>query len=197
MEKRLPRLPAAARAGVLFCTLAIAGCSGIEADVLSLRPAPDMAVVAADAAAGDAGAGTACTNQTISTQTCVDLTTWLLKAQSVCRSQGLQLLEKIEPLDLCPMGSQGVRFACCPLPPPPPICTPRLQGDGMSCHDADTWLDSATVDCQSRHEQVRMLALTEPCSDHGFLLVKYMCCTALPILSPWPLPLPPSPVTRP
>ena len=196
MEKRRPCLPAAARAGVL-CILAIGACSGIEADVLSLRPAPDMAVAAVDAAAGDAAVGTACTNQTISTQTCIDLATWLLKAQSVCRSQGLQLPEKIEPLDLCPLGSQGVRFACCPLPPPPPVCTPRLQGDGMSCRDADTWLDSATVDCQARHEQVRMLALTEPCSEHGFLLVKYMCCTTLPILAPWPPLVPPLPVTRP
>lgn len=194
MEKRRPCLPAAARAGVL-CALAIAACSGIEADVLSLRPAADMAVAVADAAAGDAAPGTACTNQTISTQSCIDLMTWLVKAQSVCRSQGMQLPGKIEPLELCPMGSQGIRFACCPLPPPPPVCTPRVLGDGMSCRDANSWLDSATVDCQSRREQVRMLALTEPCSEHGFLLVKYECCTVVPILSPWPLP--PWPGTRP
>lgn len=196
MEKRRPCLPAAARAGALCCALAIAACSGIEADVLSLRPAADMAVAVADAAAGDAAPGTACTSQTISTQSCVDLMNWLLKAQSVCRSQGLQLLEKLEPLEPCPLGSQGVRFACCP-PPPPPVCTPRALGDGMSCRDADSWLASATVDCQSRHEQVGMLALTEPCSGHGFLVVKYECCTALPILSPWPPSYPPLPVTRP
>lgn len=193
MKKRRSFLSAAGRRGLpLGGVLALAACSGIEADVLSLRPVPDLALAAPDAAAADAGAGTGCTTQTISTQSCIDPMTWLLKAQSVCRSQGLLFPGKLEPQDLCPLGSRGIRFVCCAPPPPPPTCTPRLQGDGMSCRDADSWLDSANVDCQARHEQVRMLALTEPCPPHGFLLVKYMCCTAPPSLPPFsPLPVTP------
>lgn len=165
----------AAYTGLLAGTLA--ACSGIEADILSLRPVPDMAAAVTDGPAPDRSSGLQCTNQTISTMDCVEVPLWIIKAQSICSSLGLQVLGRVEPQDLCAMGkSQGLRFECC-APPPPPSCTPRLQGDDVTCRDANTWLDSATIDCQSRREQVRMLALSEPCSASGFRLVRYMCCT--------------------
>lgn len=180
------RAVTAGRVGcALGCTLVLAACSGIEADVLSLRPVLDMAVAATDGPAPDRGAQPQCTTQTISAQSCVEVPLWLMKAQSVCWSLGLQTLGRVEPQEPCGLGkSQGIRFECCP-PPPVPVCTPRLQGDDTSCRDANTWLDSATIDCQARREQVRMLALSEPCSAHGFRLVKYMCCT--PGVSPGPM----------
>lgn len=158
------------------CVL-LAACSGIEADVLSLRPVPDLAAAASDGPPPDHGSDPRCTPQSISTMSCVEVPIWVMKAQAICGSLGLPVLDRVELQDPCGMGkSQGVRFGCCALPPVP-VCTPRLQGDGMSCRDANTWLDSATVDCQARGEQVRMLALSDPCSASGFRLVRYMCCT--------------------
>lgn len=46
----------------------------------------------------------------------------------------------------------------------------------MTCHDAQTWLDSASLDCQSRQEVVQFLVLDEPCAPRGYRQVKYMCC---------------------
>jgi hypothetical protein len=169
-----------------LCSLAAAGsCGGLEVDVLSLRPTPDMAAV-------DAGPmpPPSCQTQSLNVMSCVDAAVWQMKAQEICYSLG-RTIGKLELAEPC-MGmmgtaqSYGVRFECCPTSPPlPPICTPRLQGDGMSCLQAWEWLDSAALDCSSRGEKAAMWALGDPCAPLRYRLVKYMCCkdpAAMPLV---------------
>jgi hypothetical protein len=137
-----------------------AACSGVEADVLSLRPlAPPMATV--DAGAADGGPPSLCKTQTISISGCVDLMSWMLKVQSICSSLGL-IPGPIALSQPCG-GTSGqiARFECCPAP----VCTPRLQGD-----------------------QVSLMSLLEPCDTtmRRFRMLKYLCCSGPTLTSTAP-----------
>jgi hypothetical protein len=164
-----------ASVGFLAGALALPACTGVEGDVLSPRPiAADLGIY--DAARPVDGSASICTEQTLTTTSCVLLSTWLLKAQAVCSSFGL-LTGPVEVEDPCMMmDSRSVRFTCCPPLPPVPVCEQRLQGDGMSCRETKDWLDSATVDCMSHGERMVLPVFDGACAAHRYLLVKYMCC---------------------
>jgi hypothetical protein len=179
-----PRLPSrlgsylrqAEIGGLVVAAFVVQACMGVEGDVLTPRPVADLGVNGVGQSLD--GPATVCTQETLSTpdtQGCVPVSDWLNKAQAVCVSLGL-VPGPIDVLDPCDMmASHGVRIICCPAMPPP-ICEPRVQGDGMSCRDAKDWLNSATVDCQSRGERLVMPVLDGNCAMHRYLIVKYMCC---------------------
>jgi hypothetical protein len=169
----------------------LVGCSGIEGDVLSLRQPPDLALPA-DLDAPAADLPPRCSTQVLSARTCTDLGTWKLKAEDTCRMLGGLLLGRFTldaPCGFGPMGpsgSLGVRFECCkPLPPPPPLlCSGRVQGDLTSCKDPVTWQQSAAIDCSSRGDRVEALTLVDECATRRYRYVRYQCCTPPPDARP-------------
>ncbi|MFO0573774.1 MAG: hypothetical protein U1A78_07250 [Polyangia bacterium] len=183
----------AGAAGWLACCLAgcLSGCSGVEGDVLSLRQLPDLAP-AADLSAPAADLPPRCSTQALSARMCTDLGTWKLKAEDTCRALGGLLLGRFTLDAVCgfgpmgPSGALGVHFECCrPLPPPPPLmCSGRVQGDLTSCKDAVTWQQSAAIDCTSRGERVEALTLVDECAVQRYRYVRYQCCTPPPEARP-------------
>lgn len=169
--------------GLLALGAALPGCVGVEGDVLSPRPLPDLSPPP-DLAAPPLR----CTVQKLSAPFCTDLTLWKQKVEAYCRMLGQPLITVFSPLGLCtvgmmiPSGALGVEFECCkpPTPPPPLMCKGRIQGDGTSCKDALTWQQSAAIDCGASGERVEALALDTPCMPPRYRYVRYQCCPPVP-----------------
>lgn len=159
--------------------------------MLSLRQPPDLAQPA-DLSTPAADLPPRCSTHSLSARLCTDLGTWKLKAEDTCRALGGLLLGRFTldgPCGFAPMGptgSLGVHFECCkPLPPPPPLlCSGRVQGDLTSCKDAVTWQQSAAIDCSSRGDRVEALTLVDLCGSKRYRYVRYQCCTPPPDARP-------------
>ena len=115
-----------------------------------------------------------CTTQVINIQSCMDLMSWVPKVQAICTSLGLTPGQLVLTTPCAGTATgQGIRFECCP----PPVCTPHLFGDAMSCRDPKELLDGAALDCASRGEKASLLALLESCAVRRYRMVKYLCCS--------------------
>lgn len=163
-----------------------AGCTGVEADVLSLRTPPDLAG-SSDLAKPvppppDAAPGLPCTTEWLSSMICEDPGLWKTKAAAVCMTGG-RILGRLELRDTCDLrgalGARGASFDCCGAMAPPtmPVCTGRAQGDPTSCKEPAIWQQSAALDCQARGEQLDAFTPFEVCGPNRYRSVKYLCCT--------------------
>ena len=122
-----------------LCALALLSCTGVEGDVLALRPTPEF-VNKVDAGPPMPPPGPpSCTPQMINTMSCIEAAVWRLKAQDVCASFGLVIgsLKVQGPCGMAMVDGYGVSFECCTALPVP-VCTQRFQGDMMTCREAKT-----------------------------------------------------------
>lgn len=62
--------------------------------------------------------------------------------------------------------------------PMPPRCTPRHQGDAMSCQSSAVWKASASFDCRSRGERADGMTPIDPCGPDRYRAIAYFCCPA-------------------
>ncbi len=182
-------LPHLVRTVLVAGLLAAASCAGVEADVLSLRPVPDLAVADAPPAMTMEPGPPGCKTQSLSTKECLDVSSWNAMTQMVCSSLGL-VPGRLALMSMCPMGTaQAVRFECCPAQ----MCSGRLLGDAMSCRDGQELVDSATLDCKLRGEMALLLTPIETCAPGRYRMMKYLCCP--PGTMPTPTPTPPPGMT--
>lgn len=118
----------------LAAAISLLGCSGIDVDVLSLRPSVDMASDPMPPPLDPPDMGRPpmprCTmRRQGDTRTCQSAALWKLSAQQDCRSRG-ERLDTLTPLDPCGMGLyRMIAYTCCangtmPPPPGPTIGTP-------------------------------------------------------------------------
>lgn len=171
------------------------GCLGVEADVLSLRPPPDMAgspdLAKPVPSPPDAAPGPACSTEWLSSMICEDPGLWKTKAAAVCMTGG-RILGRLDLRDTCDLrgalGARGVSFDCCGAMPPPttPVCTARMQGDPTSCKEPAIWQQSAALDCQARGEQIDAFALADLCGPDRYRSVKYLCCARVRVMGARP-----------
>lgn len=154
-------------------------CSGVEADLLTLRRSTDLGSVD-QSESRDFSMPSLCLPEPLAIMGCESLVVLKDRATRQCALKGRTLLgfAIVESCDLMGVSAaMKVDISCCS---PAPLCTPREQGSASSCKDAMTWIKSATWDCASRDEAVESPKLVEPCSADQYQGVRYLCCTRSP-----------------
>ena len=128
-----------------------------------------------------------CTGEALASMTCVDDTTWKLKADATCTAKK-QTLGTLAFGTACMGGHTDIKFECCGAvtpPPPPPMCSGEELAS-MTCVDDGTWKTRAAATCAAKKQTLGSIAFGTACMG-GHQNIKFECCG--PVTPPPPPPM--------
>lgn len=159
-------LSATVLAALFSAAAPLAGCAGIEGDLLTPLDRPDLAA--------DLAPRVECTTAVLgSADTCARNVDLKAQAEAACAARG-QVLADGGPAEACDaQTARFARFSCCPAALLG-SCTHEFLGSMTGCADEPTWREQAAGTCAPGLLAQGFLP-GDPCAG-GSRGVRYLCC---------------------